>query len=63
MWIEKKATLHVFELGTDFNAATFLRNYAVEGVWEACVACWAALYIGFPIKMRVNQGNAYISVR
>ena len=31
MWIGKRATLHVVDLDTNFNAATFLKMQTVEG--------------------------------
>ena len=63
MWIEKKAVLHVVDIETGFNSATFLPYQTVEAVWDAFVTCWESLYIGFPMKMRVDQGSAFTSVR
>ncbi len=63
MWIDKKAVLHVVDLETNFNAAIFLKHQTVEGVWESFISCWAALHIGFPEKMRVDQGSAFTSVK
>ncbi len=63
MCIGKKATLHVVHLETNCNAAAFFENHIVEGVWDDFVTCWAASYIGFPKKMKVDQGSALTSVR
>ena len=63
MWIERRAVLHVVDTETHFNAAVFLKKQTVEGVWDAFVSCWAAIYIGFPEKLRVDQGSAFTSVR
>lgn len=63
MWLEGKAILHVVDVETRFNSAMFLKAHTVEAVWEAFVACWATLYIGFPETIRVDQGSAFTSVR
>ena len=57
------ATLHVVDLETNFNDAMFLKNHTVEGVWDSFVTCCEALYIRFSMKMRLNQGSAFNSVR
>ncbi len=63
MWIEKKAVLHVVDIETGFNSATFLSYQTDEAVWDAFVICCASLYIGFPTKMRADQVSAFTSVR
>ena len=63
MWIANRATLHVVDLDTNFNAAIFLKTQISEGVWDAFVTCWASLYIGFSLKMRVHQRISFTSVR
>ena len=63
MWIERKAVLQVVDIETGFNFATFQSCQTVEAVWDAFVICWAPLYIGFPMKMHVDQGSVFTSVR
>ena len=63
MCIEKKAVLHVIESEIGFNSATFLAYQTVEDVRDAFVICWASLYIRFPMKMSIDQGSAFTSVR
>ena len=63
MRIEREAVLHNVDIETGFNFATFLSYQTVEAVWDAFVICWASLYIGFPMKMRVDQGSVFTSVR
>ena len=63
MWIEKEAILHVINIDTGFIFAIFLPYQVVEAVWDAFVTCSASVYIGFPIKTRVDQGSAFRSVR
>ncbi len=43
MWIEKKAVLHVFDIGTGFSSAMFLSYQTVRAVSDASVICWASL--------------------
>ncbi len=63
MWIDKKAALRAIDLETNFSSASFIPKQTVEGVLEAFISCWASLYIGFPMKMRMDQGSAFTSVR
>ncbi len=63
MWIDKKAILHVLDLVTKFSSAIFLSNQTVEEVWDAFISCWASLYIGFLLKMRVDHRSAITTVR
>ncbi len=62
-WIDKKAALHVVDVETNFSSASILPNQTLEVVWDAFISCWASLYIGFPMKMRVDQVSAFSSVR
>ena len=63
MWLDGKAILHVVDIDTSFNSAHFLKGQTVEHVWDAFLNCWTTLYVGHPIKMRVDQGSAFTSVR
>jgi len=63
MWIDKKAALHIVDIETHFSAASFLKQQTVESVWDAFITCWASLYTGFPMKLRVDQGSSFTSVR
>ncbi len=63
MWVEKKAVLNVVDIETGFNSATFLYYQVVKAIWDPFVICWASLYIGFPMKMWVDQESAFTSVR
>ncbi len=63
MWIDEKAVLHFVDLEKNFSSATFLPNQTLEGVWDVFVSCWASLYIGFPMKMRVDRRSVFIIVR
>ncbi len=48
MWIEEKAVLHVVDIETGLNSATFLSYQTVEAVRHVFVICWAYLYIDSP---------------
>ena len=62
MWIDKKVLFHVVDLEKNFSSATFLPNQTEEGVWNAFISCWTSPYIGFFLKMRVDQGSAFTTV-
>ena len=63
MWLEGKAVLHVVDCQTHFNSAAFLKGQSVEDVWDAFLRCWSSLYTGFPLKLRIDQGSAFTSLR
>lgn len=63
MWLDKKAVLHVVDTHTHFNSAAFLRGHTVEDVWNAFLKCWATIYVGFPEKIKVDQGSCFTSLR
>ena len=63
MWIGKKPTLNVVDLETSFSATQFSKHQTVESVRNVFVTCWADLYIGFPMKVRVERGSSFTSVR
>ena len=58
-----KAALHVVNLDTNFNAAMYVNEQTIESVWDAFVTFLAELYVVFSMKMRVDQGSAFASVR
>ena len=62
MWTEKKAVLHIADIETGFNSATFLSYQSLEAVWDEFNICWEILCIGFPMKVLVDQGSALTSV-
>lgn len=63
MWLDGKAVLHMVDTATGFNAAETLPGQSVEHVWQAFVSGWAALYPGYPNKLRVDQGSIFTSIR
>jgi len=63
MWLDSKAVLHVVDIDTHFNSASFLQGQTVEHVWDAFLSCWTTLYTGHPEKVRVDQGSAFTSLR
>eukprot|EP00171_Calliarthron_tuberculosum_P022791 IDg22791t1 len=63
MWLDHQAVLHVVDTETYFNAAAFIKHHTVESLWDSFVYCWAALYTGFPEKLKVDHGSAFTSIR
>ena len=63
MLIENKAVLHIVNTETDFNSATSLSHQTVEAVRDVFTIRWLSLYIGYPMKMRADQGSAFTLVR
>ncbi len=57
------AILHVVDTQTNFSAATILRGESLEDVWYAFLDCWAAIYTGYPSKMKTDQGSVFTSPR
>ena len=63
MFLEGKAILHVVDTRTHFSSAAFLDSQSVDGVWAAFLSAWTTLYVGYPSKMRVDQGSIFTSRR
>ncbi len=62
MWIDKKALFHVVDLEENFSSATFLPIQTEDGVWSTFISCWTSPYIGFLLKMRVDEASAFKTV-
>jgi hypothetical protein len=63
IYLEKQAALRVVDTQTHFSSALFLRGETVEMVWYAFLECWATLYLGYPDKIRTDQGTQFKSPR
>ena len=67
MFLDGKAVLHVIDTATRFSAATFLdshgQNYgqSTEGIWLAFLEIWCIPYLGYPNRMRTDQGETFMS--
>ena len=56
-----KPCLHIVDMGTRFNAATFIQAENTSAIWNAFIRSWCCLYIGFPNHMLVDQGAVFLS--
>lgn len=63
MFLNGQAILHVVDCRTHFSSAVFLRSQCVEGVWAAFLDAWATMYVGYPSRLRVDQGSIFTSPR
>ena len=69
MFLDGKPVLHIVDTATRFSAATFLDAHgeeygqSVEGIWKAFIETWCLLYIGYPNRLRTDQGAAFTSDR
>lgn len=62
-WLDGQAKLHVVDIGIGFNSSIFINSHTVEAVKQAFIDCWVSIYIGFPSKMRIDQGSQFQSTR
>ncbi len=58
---KSKPVLHIVDAGTKFQAAAFVPNSSVGGVWNTFLRIWACAYIGFPESMLTDQGSVFVS--
>ena len=61
VWLDGRPALHAVDVGTHYQNAVFLKGESVQHVWEALIECWASVYIGFPNKLRTDQGSVFTS--
>lgn len=62
IWLDRKAALYIVDIDTHFNSAQFLNTQTVEHVWEAFLSCWTTMFIGNPLKIRVDQCSVFTSI-
>jgi hypothetical protein len=69
MFINGNAFLHGIDIGTRFNAATFLDSHSesygqsLDGTWDAFIDMWCSIYTRYPDRLRVDSGSAFTSVK
>ena len=61
MWIDGKAILHVVDAQTNYQNAVLLKGQSTEQVWDAFVEAWSTVYVGYPNKIKVDQGSVFTS--
>ena len=60
-YIDSQPVLHIVDVGTNFNAATFLKSEDTSTIWNAFLSIWACMYIGYPECMLTDQGSVFVS--
>lgn len=61
MFIDNRAILHVVVIQTGFGSAVILQGRTTRDVWISFIRCWAAIYPGYPDKMRVDPEGIFRS--
>lgn len=61
VWLYEKPVLHVIDQQTGFRNACFLKSKSAIDIWNAFIACWVCVYVGFPHKVRSDQESAIAS--
>ena len=56
-----RPALHIVDVGTRFNSATFINAEDSTSVWNAFLCAWSCLYIGMPSSLLVDQGSVFVS--
>lgn len=64
MWLKGKPALHVvddmsIDIDNHFSAAIFLPSKSTKDIWHCFIVCWAATYVGYPDKFRVEQESVF----
>ena len=60
-WIFGDPVLHIVDLGTNFNSASFLSGESTDACWKAFLECWVTMYTGYPETIRADQGSIFKS--
>jgi len=60
-FLDRRPTLSVVDVGTNFIVARFLTAESAEVVWNTFLYCWVLLYTGFPSSMLTDQGSIFTS--
>jgi Reverse transcriptase (RNA-dependent DNA polymerase) len=63
VYLAGKPALHIIDIDTHFQAATFLRSMSTDDVWDAILRSWANVYAGFPEHALTDQGSQLVSPR
>lgn len=61
MFLDRVPVIDVVDLQTHFSSATFLKVQTTDDVWNAFITCWVSVYIGFPDRIRVDNGSQFTS--
>lgn len=61
MWIKRNPLLHIVNTQTRFQNAVLLKGESAKDVWDAFIEGWASVYIGYPNRIRADQGSIFTS--
>ena len=61
MYLDEKPVLHVIDVGTSFQGATFLREMSAKVTWEALRRIWIDTYLGPPDIITHDAGTNFAS--
>ena len=56
-----RPVLHIVDVGTRFNAATFIAGESSTDVWNSFLMAWSCMYVGMPTSLLVDQGSVFVS--
>lgn len=55
IFLDKLPVLHVVDIQTQFVSFVFVRGKTSEGIWRAFLKCCVGIYIGYLVKIEVDQ--------
>lgn len=61
MFLKSKPVLHIVDMDTKFSAASFLERETTEELWKTFLVQWVLPYIGYPKKVKDDQGQHFTS--
>lgn len=61
MYVDGTTIVHVVDVAAGFGNAAVLASTTVEHVWDTFIPIWEIIYPGYPNKLRLDNGTAFIS--
>lgn len=61
MWMEGRAIMNIVDALTYYQNAVLLKRQSTGDVWDAFVEAWSSVNVGYPNKIRLEQGNVFKS--
>lgn len=60
-WISGNSILHVVDAHAGYQNVTQQKSLSVEHVWDAFLEAWLTVYVGYPNRIRADQGSLFTS--
>lgn len=60
-WICGNPVLHVVDTHTGYQNVALPKSMSAEHVWEAFLETWVTVYVGYPNRIRTDQGSVFTS--